>query len=286
MFHKNEELKPILDENDFEIEYNEEDDIIPEKTKSLTQFPLKLLSKEDFSDIEINKSYSKSLNFNFSKCFAPKQAYRHSNKNPSPIFSAINHSNINNLEYLNKGEALTDFDNSLDAESSNNSDSYDYYDKNSELKQINLNDNNFIISDKLLNQIDDRNEIIENNSQSKHIKYQSITFYHKKNLKSFRNSLFKMKLKSAKFKNKEEQHYLKENIKKKYGLDIQNKIKKKSYLCNDIKIIPINEINNDNENMNKFRKTIGFNMGKNNSKNEEKRGITVYDALINKKNKF
>ena len=31
-----------------------------------------------------------------------------------------------------------------------------------------------------------------------------------------------MKLKSAKFKNKEEQHYLKENIKKKYGLDIQN----------------------------------------------------------------
>ena len=95
-----------------------------------------------------------------------------------------------------------------------------------------------------------------------------------------------MKLKSAKFKNKEEQHYLKENIKKKYGLDIQNKIKKKSYLCNDIKIIPINEINNDNENMNKFRKTIGFNMGKNNSKNEEKRGITVYDALINKKNKF
>ena len=35
MFHKNEELKPILDENDFEIEYNEEDDIIPEKTKSL-----------------------------------------------------------------------------------------------------------------------------------------------------------------------------------------------------------------------------------------------------------
>ena len=38
--------------------------------------------------------------------------------------------------------------------------------------------------------------------------------------------------------------------------------------------------------MNKFRKTIGFNMGKNNSKKKKKRGITVYDALINKKNKF
>ena len=288
MIHKNDDVNFKIDENDFEIEYNDdEEEIITEKTKSLKQFPLKLLSKQDFSVVDIDKKHSKSLNFNLSKCFAPIQKFRHSCKNPSPIFTEKKNDIIINMDDIIKGEALTDIENSMDSESSNTSDFYEDNNQSNELNKISLNNNDFIISKKLLNKIDDKNEIIEKEPHSKSPKYKSISFINKKNIKSFRNSLFKFRLKNAKIKNKEVEYNINEKIKKKYGLELNIKTKKRSKLYDDVKIIPINEEIKENEDFGKFRKTIGFNISKSISKNQENKGITIYDALItNKKNKI
>ena len=56
--------------NDIEIEYNE--DFSSEKTKSLTKFPIKITKNNEFNIDNSRQNFSKSLNFNFRQCFAPK----------------------------------------------------------------------------------------------------------------------------------------------------------------------------------------------------------------------
>ena len=69
--------------NDIEIEYNY--DFESEKIKSLNKFPLKITTNNEFYLDDIYKNFSKSLNFNFHKCFAPKPKLKQSSKNPTPI---------------------------------------------------------------------------------------------------------------------------------------------------------------------------------------------------------
>ena len=68
-----ENIRQDLENNNdnIQIEYNDDDDFELEKTKSLNKFPLKVINNEFYLD-DIYKNFSKSLNFNFNKCFAPK----------------------------------------------------------------------------------------------------------------------------------------------------------------------------------------------------------------------
>jgi hypothetical protein len=185
-----------------------------------------------------------------------------------------------------------------------------------------IGNNNYIISKNLLEISDkknkDKNEglyenkinIIEdskdiNNLQSYNHKtissfpikkYYSNTIT-KWNMKAIRSSLFRAKMKSLKEKFREVEYSIKEKMKIKYGLDIKNnRTKKKGYNADFCKIIPINNNKNEEdkkeeeiEDMSSFRKTISYNVSKFNlekNKNNEDKGITIYDVLItNKKNK-
>ena len=67
---ENNDLEINTDDNDIQIEYNNDFEL--EKTKSLKKFPLKIITNNEFYLDDIYKNFSKSLNFNFHKCFAPK----------------------------------------------------------------------------------------------------------------------------------------------------------------------------------------------------------------------
>lgn len=336
------ELEIELDNKDIQIEYN--DDFELDKTKSLIKFPLKLTNNDFYLD-DIDKNFSKSLNFSSHKCFAPKPKIRQSSRNPTPIIyekqNDIN--NLNTRDEMISEDAYSEKELSLDNESSfssdyeNNSKGIDNNDKifiNNDLiyknKIINSNrssNNKYIISKNLLDNnfvkkseeksIDVKeNKIIaiegkKENINSKIYGHKTITAfpvknnynetYSKGNIKAIRNSLFRAKIRCLKEKNKEVEYYIKESIKKNYGLDIiNNKSKKLGYNLDFCKVIPINIINqieNDIKNddndkkeekgdMNNFRKTISYNTSKLNSENQKKnevKGITIYDVLLTNK---
>ena len=320
---------------DPDIEYN--DDFTSEKTKSLNKFPLKILINNDFYLDDIYKNFSKSLKFNSHKCYAPKPIIMQSSKNPTPIIFE-KQSDINNLNIQKKiiiEDALTEKELSFDNESSYSSD-FENGNKNSLNCDINKNNNNidlnynnqiidfnnsnYIISKNLLDISDkkgeDKNEglyenkinIIEENNNLYSYEHKTITsfpinsyniYYTKGNIKSIRNSLYRVKMKCLREKYREVEYSIKERMKIKYCLDIRNN-KSKKLGHNNIdfcKIIPINnDIKEENignnkkgegiEDMSNLRKTISYNTTKlnleNNKKNEEKE-IKIYDIL--KKNK-
>ena len=178
MNHKNvSDNKDVNDKDDFQIEFN--DDFYSEKTKSLNKFPTKTLSNEDFYLDDTSKNFSKSLNFNFHKCFAPKFKIRQSSRNPTPIIyeKQSNISNLNTQDHFITEDALSEKEQSLENDSSYSSDfenddkTFDSLNINSD-KQIkktkcinsnqainsNNNTNNYIISKSLL---DNSNKTIE-----------------------------------------------------------------------------------------------------------------------------
>ena len=163
MNHKNvHDNNDINDKDDFQIEYN--DDFDSEKTKSLNKFPMKTLSNEDFYLDDTSKQFSKSLNFNFHKCFAPKFKIRQSSRNPTPIIfeKQSNISNLNTQDHFITEDAISEKEQSLDNDSSYSSD-FENDDKTFDF--LNINSNKQIKKTKCINS----NQVINSNNYSNYI---------------------------------------------------------------------------------------------------------------------
>ena len=163
MNHKNvDDNNDVNDKDDFQIEYN--DDFDSEKTKSLNKFPMKTLSNEDFYLDDTSKQFSKSLNFNFHKCFAPKFKIRQSSRNPTPIIfeKQSNISNLNTQDHFITEDAISEKEQSLDNDSSYSSD-FENDDKTFDL--LNINSNKQIKKTKCINS----NQVINSNNNSNYI---------------------------------------------------------------------------------------------------------------------
>jgi hypothetical protein len=292
---KKNEFENLNLENDVEIEYNEEEEISPDKTKSLTKFPSKIEKNNEFRLDSSYKNFSKSLGFNFKQCFAPKSKIRYSNKKITPLIFKKNE-NICNLDTQDR--IITD-DAISEKESFNNESSFssddsevDYENNNTNINTINdesnNNDNNIINNNtqKLEeNDNDKKNNIKAYEHKTIGIFNTKNNYNTKENMKSMRNSLYKIRLKCIKEKNKEVEYLIKEKDKNKYRLDIIKNTRKYE-IDNEYKIIPINNIQDnsdeDNEDMSNFRTTISYSNSKLNQKNEDK-GVTIYDVLKNNK---
>jgi len=293
----------ILDNNDdIEIEYNE--DFSSEKTKSLTKFPTKITKNDEFHVDNSRKNFSKSLNFNFRQCFAPKIRSKKSSKNPTPIFKK-NKSNINNQEHIITEDFLSDKGSSL------NNDSFEASDLENNNEESNIQ-NNIIYENKDFNVINNEknnNEIQKkdnNNIINKNIKcyeHKTISFLqgkvssnkNSKDIKRARMNLLKIKNEALDKMYKETEYKIKENNKTRYNLDlIQNSEKYKH--DNEYKVIKINDIEDEDEDedMSKFRTTISFNKSKIKKANKEvsinneieNKGYTIYDVLRNNKKSY
>jgi hypothetical protein len=152
----------IKDKDDFQIEYN--DDFDSEKTKSLNKFPMKTLSNEDFYLDDTSKKFSKSLNFNFHKCFAPKFKIRQSSRNPTPIIfeKQSNISNLNTQDHFITEDAISEKEQSLDNDSSYSS---DFENDDQAFDFLNINSNKQIKKTKYINS----NQVINSNNNSNYI---------------------------------------------------------------------------------------------------------------------
>ena len=271
-----ENLEQELDDNieNIEIEYN--DDFTSEKTKSLNKFPSKKLTNTEFYLDDVNKNYSKSLNFNFNRCFAPKPKIKQSSRNPTPIiFEKLSDiSNLKTQDHIIMEDAYSEKEVSLDNDScysdsdNQNNEINNLNDNkntvNNNNKTINISNNNFIISKNLLeNDFNKKNEDknnniyentinIEDEKEKNNLKlYEHKTIsafpvknndnYIKGNLKAKRNSLYRAKMKCLKEMNQEVEYFIKDKEKKKVGLDlINNKSKKNAHNIDYCKVIPIN----------------------------------------------
>ena len=294
----------ILENNDdIEIEYNE--DFSSEKTKSLTKFPIKITKNNEFNIDNSRQNFSKSLNFNFRQCFAPKSKSKKSSKNPTPIIFKKN-KNLNSLdtqeEIINE-DFLSEKGSSLNNDSFYSSDSEkinELNDDNNKLNNIIIENENIINDEKNINY-----EIKKNDNTNKNIKsyeHKTISFLQGKitsnknikDIKKVRINLLKIKFEALSKIYKEMEYKIKEKYKIKYNLDlIQNLEKLKG--DNNYKIIKINDIEENinpkeeedsNEDMSKFRKTISFSKSKFNkelNKKDENKGFTIFDILTNKK---
>jgi hypothetical protein len=295
---KKNEFENLNLENDVEIEYNEEEEISPDKTKSLTKFPSKIEKNNEFRLDSSYKNFSKSLGFNFKQCFAPKSKIRYSNKKITPLIFKKNE-NICNLDTQDR--IITD-DAISEKESFNNESSFssddsevDYENNNTNINTINdesnNNDNNIINNN--TQKLEEKDNDKKNNIKAYEHKTIGIfntknNYNTKENMKSMRNSLYKIRLKCIKEKHKEVEYLIKEKDKNKYRLDIIKNTRKYE-IDNEYKIIPINNIQDnseeDNEDMSNFRTTISYSNSKLNQKSEDK-GVTIYDVLkSNKQNK-
>ena len=295
---KKNEFENLNLENDVEIEYNEEEEISPDKTKSLTKFPSKIEKNNEFRLDSSYKNFSKSLGFNFKQCFAPKSKIRYSNKKITPLIFKKNE-NICNLDTQDR--IITD-DAISEKESFNNESSFssddsevDYENNNTNINTINdesnNNDNNIINNN--TQKLEEKDNDKKNNIKA--YEHKTIGIFNtknkyntKENMKSMRNSLYKIRLKCIKEKNKEVEYLIKEKDKNKYRLDIIKNTRKYE-IDNEYKIIPINNIQDntdeENEDMSNFRTTISYSNSKLNQKSEDK-GVTIYDVLkSNKQNK-
>lgn len=298
---KKNEFENLNIENDVEIEYNEEEEISSDKTKSLTKFPSKIEKNKEFCLDNSYKNFSKSLGFNFKQCFAPKSKIRYSNKKITPLIFKKNE-NICNLDTQDRiitDDAISEKD-SFNNESSISSDSEaDYENNNTNINTINDESNNNIITDS--NNINNNNtqkleeKVNDKNDNIKAYEHKTIGIFNtrnnynsKENMKSMRNSLYKIRLKCIKEKNREMEYLIKEKDKNKYRLDIIKNTRRYE-IDNEYKIIPINNIQDnsdeENEDMSNFRTTISYSNSKLNQKSEDK-GVTIYDVLkSNKQNK-
>ena len=298
---KKNEFENLNIENDVEIEYNEEEEISPDKTKSLTKFPSKIEKNKEFCLDNSYKNFSKSLGFNFKQCFAPKSKIRYSNKKITPLIFKKNE-NICNLDTQDRiitDDAISEKD-SFNNESSISSDSEaDYENNNTNINTINDESNNNIINDNNNTNNNNTQKLEEKekdkNNNIKAYEHKTIGIFNtrnnynsKENMKSMRNSLYKIRLKCIKEKNREVEYLIKEKDKNKYRLDIIKNTRRYE-IDNEYKIIPINNIQDnseeENEDMSNFRTTISYSNSKLNQKSEDK-GVTIYDVLkSNKQNK-
>lgn len=149
-----------IDKNsdNIQIEYND-DDFTSEKTKSLNKFPLKIITNNEFYLDDVYKNFSKSLNFNFNKCYAPKPKFKQSSKNPTPIIyeKQIDICNLKTRDNIITEDAYSEKELSLGNESSYSSD----LENNNNENYIFNNNQNIVNNDLIYNNkiIDDKNNI-------------------------------------------------------------------------------------------------------------------------------
>ena len=271
-----------------EIEYNEDFD--SSKTKSLTKFPKK---NEDFDIDKSSNICSKSLKFNSKICFAPKIKYKQYKKQPSPLFfkkkSKIQ--DMNTQYDIITEDILSEKESSLMDDSS----SYECMDEaniNFNNKNDNNINNNIEDSDKKEYSNDNKNKInIEKENPIKLFEHKTIGVFNnicnkdkesKNNIKYFRNYLYKIKIKDAQIKNKEQEYKIKNEINDLYGLNLIFNYKK-SNINNEYTIIPIKKEDNynsdeDSNDMSNLRGTISYNESKLN-KEKKKRSTSIYEVL-------
>lgn len=291
------ESSDLLDLNNIEIEYNEDFD--SNKTRSLTKFPNK---ENDFILDNSSKNFSKSLNFDSHKCFAPKIKHKQYLKKPSPIFfKKIGYTNLMKTqgeiiseENLSEKEASLLDDSSSSDYILDNIDNENDIDNNEEII-VNENNNNLIKKpiDNLINIYKEGKKTgKEYKSDINLYEHKTIGTFpfqnckdnqNKNNLKFFRNNLHKIKMKYSKFQSKDQEYTLKDKDKNKYefNLIINNK---KSSIYNESTIIPINNNDNsdaeeDNNDMSYFRGTITYNQSKLKKEKEAPNCINILEVL-------
>jgi hypothetical protein len=293
------ETNDFLDLDNVEIEYNE--DIDTTKTKSLTKFPNKIV---EFNLDNASQNFSKSLNFNSHKCYAPKIKHKQYLKKPSPIFfKKINYNN--NLKIPNEPvieEILSEKEPSLMDEDSSSDFIIDDFDENNNNNNGNKNENeprenqNKKPIDDLINIYkEDKKPKEEKNNDFKLYEHKTIgTFaFHnnveiqdKNQIKLYRNNLCRIKMKYAKIINREQEFSLNDELKNKYGLNLIFN-NKKTNVDNEYKIIPINnDENSDSEEENdistNLRETISYNQSKlKKKKNNEKKNEKDKPKIVN-----
>jgi hypothetical protein len=125
---------------------------------------MKTLSNEDFYLDDTSKNFSKSLNFNFHKCFAPKFKIRQSSRNPTPIIfeKQSNISNLNTQDHFITEDAISEKEQSLDNDSSYSS---DFENDDQTFDFLNINSNKQIKKTKYINS----NQVINSNNNSNYI---------------------------------------------------------------------------------------------------------------------
>ena len=269
----------FLDLDNVEIEYNE--DIDTTKTKSLKKFPKKSV---EFNLDNPSQNFSKSLNFNSHKCYAPKIKHKQFLKKPSPIFfKKIKYDNNLNIpnepvieEILSEKEpSLMDEDSSSDCIIDNIDESNNNNLENKYENEPKENLNKKPIDDLINIYKGDKKSKEEKNNDFKLYEHKTIgTFaFHnnvdiqdKNPIKSYRNNLYKIKMKYAKIINREQEYSLKDEFRNKYKFNLIFNNKKTNF-DNEYKIIPINnDENSDSEEENDFstnlRGTISYNQSK------------------------
>ena len=294
---KDKDSNDIFDLNNVEIEYNEDYD--SNKTKSLTKFPNK---NNEFSLDNCKQNFSKSLNFNSKQCYAPKIKFKKISKKPSPIyFKKIAYKHLMNTQCeVISEDLLSEKESSLMSDDDSSS---DYVLDNIEVnkddnKNIeNNNENNSKIdNDKMHidNLIGIYKQGKESNSDMKIYQHKSIAIFpylsgennqNKNSLKAFRNSLHRIKIKSSKIKNREQEYTLNNDIKKHYRLDLKTN-NKKTNLDNEYTIIPINNNENsnsddDSDQISDLRGTITYNQSKLKKEKDKKKQnvVNIYEVL-------
>ena len=294
---KGNESNDLFDLNNIEIEYNEDFD--SNKTKSLTKFPNK---ENDFILDNSSKNFSKSLNFDSHKCFAPKIKYKQYLKKPSPIFfKKIGYTNLMKTqgeiiseENLSEKEASLLDDSSSSDYILNNLDNENNINNNEEIV-VNENNNSQVkkpIDDLINIYKEDKKPNKEYKSDMNLYQHKTIGIFpfqnnkdnqNKNSLKFFRNNLHKIKLKYSKIKFKDQEYTLKDKDKKKYEFNIIIN-NKKSSIYNESTIIPINnddnsDVDDDNNDMSKFRGTITYNQSKLKKEKEAPKCTNIFEVL-------
>ena len=218
------ELEIELDNKDIQIIYNNDFEL--DKTKSLKKFPLKNINNEFYLD-DIYKNFSKSLNFNNHKCFAPKIKIKQSSRNPTPIIyekqNDIN--NLNTQDEMISEDAYSEKELSLDNESSFSSNSENFSKEIDNNNKIFVN-NDLIYKNKIINNNWSNNNkyiisksLLENNSEKKSegniidLKENKINAIEDKKDNSFSKIYEHKTITSFPIKNSYNENYAKGNIK-------------------------------------------------------------------------
>ncbi len=290
-----------FDLENVEIEYNE--DIDTNKTKSLKKFPKKSV---EFNLDNPSQNFSKSLNFNsHKKCFAPKIKYKQYLKKPSPIFfKKIKYNcHMNTQGEVITEEILSEKEPSLLDESSSSDFIIDNLEENNNINNIENKVENEPKENPIKKPIDDLINIYKEDKKTKEEKNNDFKLYEHKTIgtfafhnnvdiqnknpiKYYRNNLYRIKMKYAKIINREQEFYLKDELKNKYKLNLIFN-NKKTNIDNEYKIIPINNDENsnsdeENEITPNLRGTISYNQSKlKKEKNDEKKNKKDKPKIVN-----
>ena len=288
-------LKNYQKEDKISYDQEEENTFNAEKTKSVAKFlPKKIIiTNNDFPIDNTRKNFSKSLMFNFPGYYAPKTKIKYSKKIPELIIISKTKPENEYKEEENE-HALSEKDAS-DASSDSEDEVLSPEETNKEIKAE--------PNDIEINQLSTESKSsIENNKTDNDLQKIKKAYNHysigifpsnreyqdNKSIRVWRSNLCKIKNNCVKNYYKEMEYKIKEEFKQKYSFDIKA-IPKKENICKIIEIHAMeniedkkedNKIDEDNEiNMDDFRKTISFNTLAHKKKLKNIKGFTIMDIL-------